>query len=237
MTFGEYLDYLEVHPEEFTALFNTILINVTGFLPRRRGLGGAARESCPALLRERPAGDRSGCGAPAAPRARRRTRLAMVPRRGAGREAFRERVKIYATDVDEEALAHARARRPTTRRELEGVPARAADRYFEPVNGGERLAFRKDLRRCVIFGRNNLVQDAPISRLDLLVCRNTLMYFNAETQARILRASTSRCATTACCSSARPRCCSTHASLFQAGGPQAPDLRARCRARARATGR
>jgi two-component system, chemotaxis family, CheB/CheR fusion protein len=46
--------------------------------------------------------------------------------------------------------------------------------------------FRKDLRRSVIFGRNDLVQDAPISRIDLLVCRNTLMYFNAETQAKVL---------------------------------------------------
>src|SRR5262249_22649816 len=44
----------------------------------------------------------------------------------------------------------------------------------------------KDLRRQVIFGRHDLIQDAPISRVDLLVCRNTLMYFNAETQARIL---------------------------------------------------
>jgi two-component system CheB/CheR fusion protein len=46
--------------------------------------------------------------------------------------------------------------------------------------------FRADLRRAVIFGRHDLVQDAPISRLDLLVCRNTLMYFNAEAQSRIL---------------------------------------------------
>ena len=45
---------------------------------------------------------------------------------------------------------------------------------------------RNDLRRSVIFGRNDLVQDAPISRTDLLTCRNTLMYFNAETQGRIL---------------------------------------------------
>ena len=46
--------------------------------------------------------------------------------------------------------------------------------------------FRKDLRRCVIFGRNDLMQDAPISRVDLLACRNTLMYFDGPTQARIL---------------------------------------------------
>jgi two-component system CheB/CheR fusion protein len=51
---------------------------------------------------------------------------------------------------------------------------------------GARYTFRKDLRRSVIFGRNDLVQDAPISHVDLLLCRNTLMYFNAETQSRIL---------------------------------------------------
>ena len=50
------------------------------------------------------------------------------------------------------------------------------------------MTFRKDLRRTVIFGRNDLVQDAPISRIDLLICRNTLMYFNAETQTRDPRA-------------------------------------------------
>ena len=59
------------------------------------------------------------------------------------------------------------------------------EKYFERAD--QRYAFRKDLRRTVIFGRNNLVSDAPISRLDLLVCRNTLMYFTAETQARVLR--------------------------------------------------
>src|SRR5262245_66176664 len=69
-------------------------------------------------------------------------------------------------------------------REVQGIAPELRDRYFELV--GTRYAFRKDLRRSIIFGRNDLVQDAPISRIDLLVCRNTLMYFNAETQARIL---------------------------------------------------
>jgi two-component system CheB/CheR fusion protein len=100
-----------------------------------------------------------------------------------GTDAFRERVKIYATDVDEEALAWARAASYTARQVAE-VPAPLLEKYFEPVDA--RFAFRKDLRRCVIFGRNDLVQDAPISRIDLLVCRNTLMYFNARTQGTIL---------------------------------------------------
>lgn len=100
-----------------------------------------------------------------------------------GPEAFRQRVKIYATDVDEERLAQAR-HAAYGEHEVAGVPSELLGRYFEQTGGV--YVFRKDLRRSVIFGRNDLVQDAPISRIDLLVCRNALMYLNAETQARIL---------------------------------------------------
>jgi two-component system, chemotaxis family, CheB/CheR fusion protein len=101
-----------------------------------------------------------------------------------GFDAYRDRVKIYGTDIDETALDAARAG-VYTARELDSVPEALRERYFEQAE--QRFGFRKDLRRTVIFGRNNLVQDAPISRLDLLVCRNTLMYLTAETQGRILR--------------------------------------------------
>jgi two-component system CheB/CheR fusion protein len=92
-------------------------------------------------------------------------------------------VKIYGTDVDEEALVQARqAAYPEAA--MEQMPPDLVGKYFE--RRGNQYIFRKDLRRSVIFGRNDLVQDAPISRIDILVCRNTLMYFNAETQAKIL---------------------------------------------------
>ena len=110
--------------------------------------------------------------------------VAMVFAELLGIEAFRERVKIYATDIDEDALNQARLATYNAK-ETESLPPELRDRYFERAD--QRLAFRKDLRRTVIFGRNNLVADAPISRLDLLICRNTLMYFTAETQGRILR--------------------------------------------------
>jgi two-component system CheB/CheR fusion protein len=85
--------------------------------------------------------------------------------------------------VDEDALTVAR-HATYTDRQLENVSPELREKYFEQVDG--LYAFRKDLRRQVIFGRHDLIGDAPISRVDLLVCRNTLMYFNAETQGRIL---------------------------------------------------
>jgi two-component system, chemotaxis family, CheB/CheR fusion protein len=100
-----------------------------------------------------------------------------------GEEAFKHRVKIYATDVDDEALAQARDAAYTAK-QLESVPPELRERYFQQVN--HSFAFRNDLRRTVIFGRNDLHRDPPISRVDLLVSRNTLMYFAGEVQQRIL---------------------------------------------------
>ena len=177
-----YLDRLMVNPDEFTQLFNTILINVTAFFRDTDAWDYLRTELLPELLHRREgqpirvwcAGCASGQEAYS---------LAMALAELLGVDEFRDRVKIYATDVDEEALAQAR-QATYSEAELDGVPAEMREKYFEPA--GHRFVFRKEFRRAVIFGRNDLVQDAPISRIDLLTCRNTLMYFNAETQARIL---------------------------------------------------
>lgn len=73
-------------------------------------------------------------------------------------EEFRARVKVYATDVDEEGLNYAR-HATYDERQVRAVPAPLLERYFDQPGGG--FSFRKDLRRSVIFGRNDLVQDAP----------------------------------------------------------------------------
>jgi two-component system CheB/CheR fusion protein len=181
--YADYLDYLELHAEEFTALFNTILINVTGFFRDPDAWELLRTQVLPQLvaakgpqepLRVWSAGCASGQEA---------YTLAMVLAELLGPDVFRDRVKIYATDVDEEGLTQAR-HAAYDEREVRGIPATLLERYFE--RHGQVNTFRKDLRRSVIFGRNDLEQDAPISRVDLLVCRNTLTYLTAETQARIL---------------------------------------------------
>jgi two-component system CheB/CheR fusion protein len=179
---AEYLDFLQVHPEEFTALFDTLLINVTRFFRDPDAWRYLEEEVLPNLLRDRPGGEvrvwSAGCSS-----GEEAYSVAMLLVRALGEEAFRERVKIYATDIDEDALTQARhaAYEPKA---LEDVPADLVERCFERTD--HHYAFRRDLRRSLIFGRNDLVQDAPISRIDLLLCRNTLMYFTAETQSRIL---------------------------------------------------
>jgi len=179
--FDQYLDYLQVHPDEFAALFNTILINVTSFFRDADVWDGLRAAVIPEMMKDgRPirvwsAGCASGQEAYSA---------AIVLAETLGIEAFRERVKIYATDVDEEALAESR-RAIYTIRQLSDLPSEFVSKYFER-SGDDLYTFNRDLRRSVIFGRHDLIQDAPISRVDLLLCRNTLMYFNSEAQARIM---------------------------------------------------
>ena len=178
-----YLDHLEVDPEEFTHLFNTILINVTSFFRDPPTWEFLSAEILLRLAEGRADGEpirmwSAGCAS-----GEEAYSLAMATAEALGPDVLRERVKIYATDVDEEALNQARQARYTAR-QVEGVPPELLERYFE--RNGQGYVFSKDLRRSVIFGRHDLIQDAPISRIDLLVCRNTLMYLNAETQSHVL---------------------------------------------------
>jgi two-component system, chemotaxis family, CheB/CheR fusion protein len=178
-----YLDHLEVDPEEFAQLFNTILLNVTSFFRDPPAWEYLSAEILPKLVAAKAEDEpiriwSAGCAS-----GEEAYTLAMVVAEALGLEAVRERVKIYATDVDEEALSQARQARYTAK-QVEGVPPELLERYFE--RNGDGYMVSKDLRRSVIFGRHDLIQDAPISRIDLLVCRNTLMYLNSETQAQVL---------------------------------------------------
>jgi two-component system CheB/CheR fusion protein len=182
-TYSEYEDYLEVHPDEFNIFFNNILINVTSFFRDPAAWEFIADEIVPRIIsgkdpsapiRVWSAGCASGEEA---------YTLAMILGQTLGVDGFRSRVKVYATDIDEEALMQARTA-VYAPKALEDVPDALREQYFEMTSKG--FTFRSDLRRSLIFGHHDLMKDAPISRLDLLVCRNTLMYFNADSQGAIL---------------------------------------------------
>jgi two-component system, chemotaxis family, CheB/CheR fusion protein len=173
-TIPEYVDYLEVHPDEFGALFDTILINVTGFFRDPAVWDLVRSDVVTRILAAKTEGQAvrvwiAGCAS-----GEEAYTLAIDFADCLGIDGFRDRVKIYGTDID--ALNQARAAAYTAK-DLEDVPADLRVKYFEA--NGDRWMFRKDLRRNVVFGRNDLLKDAPISRMDQLVCRNCLMCFNA----------------------------------------------------------
>jgi two-component system, chemotaxis family, CheB/CheR fusion protein len=182
-TYEDYSARLEADPDEFTQLFDTILINVTGFFRDENPWQYIAEEVIPDIVRQHAPGEAIRIWSAGCSSGEEAYTIAMLLAEAVGEERFREDVKIYATDVDEEALKTAR-QGAYLAREVKDVPAQYLEKYFERQEA--LFSFRKDLRRCLIFGRHDLLSDAPISKVDLLICRNTLMYFNSDSQARIL---------------------------------------------------
>ena len=182
--YSDYVDYLEVHPDEFELLFNTILINVTAFFRDKPAWDYLQNEIIPRIIHAKKTNETVRVWSAGCASGEEAYSMAILLAEALGENDFRNRVKIYATDVDEEALAEARHARYTVDK-LEAIDPVLREKYFYETPEG--IIFRSDLRRQLIFGRHDLVQDAPISRLDLLVCRNTLMYMNADTQSEILQ--------------------------------------------------
>jgi two-component system, chemotaxis family, CheB/CheR fusion protein len=182
-TYTDYRDRLESNSEEFGHLFNTILINVTSFFRDAEAWSYLRGEVVPELLANSDPAEEirvwtAGCAS-----GEEAYSLAIVFAEALGIKECTQRVKIYSTDVDEDALQHGRSGLYSGRA-LEPLTDELRDRYFE--RHGSQYVFRPDLRRRVIFGRHDITSDAPISRLDLLTCRNALMYLNAETQAQVI---------------------------------------------------
>jgi two-component system, chemotaxis family, CheB/CheR fusion protein len=179
----DYRDRLESSAEEFGYLFNTILINVTSLFRDPEAWSYLQREIMPELVADNDGSDEIRVWSAGCASGEEAYSLAIAFSEALGPEECAKRVKIYGTDVDEEALRDARAGTYPAKA-LEPLSPELRGKYFEPA--GTQFTFRPDLRRRVIFGRHDITRDAPISRLDLLVCRNTLMYFNVETQSHVV---------------------------------------------------
>src|SRR3989442_80282 len=182
-SFAAYSQFLDANPLEHVTLFNTILINVTTFFRDSDAWKALSDDVIPRLIDDA-AESRSlriwsaGCSSGEEPYS-----IAMLLAEHLGEAANTYTVKIYGTDVDEEALTAARHAAYRTE-QLRDVPDRLVDRHF--TRDGQLYRLRRDLRRWCIFGSHNLTQAPPLSHVDLLVCRNVLIYFTSELQERIL---------------------------------------------------
>src|SRR5579864_1839414 len=181
-SYSEFLDRIHQDAGETDSLLNTILINVTEFF-RDPPAWEALRAGVLAdMLRRLRPGDSfrawsAGCASGEEPYS-----LAILVSECLGSNLSDYDVKIYATDIDEEALAVAR-RGEYAADLLHRVRPEWRERYF---SGRAPLRINREQRRLVIFGRSNLMLDAPISHCQLIICRNLLIYFDSVAQKAIL---------------------------------------------------
>jgi two-component system CheB/CheR fusion protein len=182
-SFSDYHAFLEAHPQEFVDLLNTVLINVTSFFRDPDAWDGLKTSVLPKLIEPGRGRDQLRIWSVGCATGEESYSLAILLCEELGPAEFARRVKIYATDLDEAALNAAR-HASYLPRDVEAVPAALLGKYFERTNNHYLVS--RDLRKAVIFGRHNIMHDAPISRIDLLVCRNLLIYLETETQNLVL---------------------------------------------------
>ena len=155
-SYDQYQTYLDAHPEEFGLLFNTILINVTSFFRDPEAWSFVASQIVPRVIASGRAESAIRVWSTGCASGEEAYTLAIILAEQLGVEQFRRRVKIYASDVDEDALMQAR-HAIYTAAQVQDVPAELLSRYFERVD--DRYLFNKDVRRSIIFGRLDLVQE------------------------------------------------------------------------------
>ena len=181
-SYAAYGQYIRKNPSEVNELLNTILINVTEFFRDPPAWEILRHEILPALLKNLKPGHSfrvwsAGCASGEEPYS-----IAILLAEHFGPRIQEYDIKIYATDIDEDALSTAR-RAEYTLDALRRVRPEWRERYF---HGKGLLRVNRELRKLVIFGRSNLAQDAPISHVNFLTCRNVLIYFDSDLQKQIL---------------------------------------------------
>jgi two-component system CheB/CheR fusion protein len=183
-TTSEYMRRIREDEGETVELLNTVLINVTEFFRDPQAWDFLQNYILPKLLDSLGTGNTFrawsvGCASGEEPYS-----LAITIADLLGPKLADYDIKIYATDVDDEALRFAR-RGEYPAEKVRRVRPEWRDRYFQGGSGVKKVS--REIRRMVIFGRSNLISDAPISHCNLVVCRNVLIYFDAQAQRQIFR--------------------------------------------------
>ncbi|MYM36326.1 PAS domain-containing protein [Duganella sp. FT94W] len=185
-TLDDYLAFLRANLGELDLLFKELLIGVTHFF-RDPGVWDQLRDAVfPELLLAHPEGGEFKAWVPACSTGEEAYTLAIVFREAALRMPAPERysLQIFATDLDLDAIG--RARQGIFGADIGAqVPADVLRRYFIATDeGGYRIA--KDIRKDIIFAKQNVISDPPFTKLDVLCCRNLLIYFTPKLQAQLI---------------------------------------------------
>ncbi len=178
-----YVDLLRREPDEAMALFRDLLINVTSFFRDPEAFEALRTLVIPKLFEGRGASDAVRIWAPGCATGEEVYSIAILLREHIETLRAPPRVTIFATDIDEPALAVARA---GTYPEalLEGLSKERRQRFF--TQGPNGFVVGKAARDLCVFSPHSVLRDPPFSRMDMISCRNLLIYFGAEAQRQVL---------------------------------------------------
>jgi len=180
-----YVQYLQQTPTEVEALFRDLLIGVTHFFRDPEAFLALEKEVIPELFKGKPPEANIRVWSPGCSTGEEAYSIAILMKECM--EALKQnyRVLIFATDIDPQAIATARAGVYPTSIATELSPERLS-RFFsvEPNNSGYRI--HKSIRDMLVFSEQDLIKDPPFSRLDLISCRNLLIYLDGVLQKKLI---------------------------------------------------
>ena len=183
-TLPEYSEVLQADPGEFKALLDDMLIGVTNFFRDREAFEALERDVIPDLFKDKGPGDEVRAWVAACASGEEAYSLAILLTEQAALNDNAPPFQVFASDIDEHAINTARAGIYPGAIITDVAPARLRQ-YFTKED--ELYRIRKSVRDRILFAAHNLLRDPPFSRLDLVTCRNLLIYLNRDVQSKVLQ--------------------------------------------------
>ncbi len=180
-----YVRYLQENPGELEILFKELLIGVTSFFRDSEVWKKMKEEIFPAIIKESPNGHILRAWVTACSTGEEAFSLAIVFQEALEKVKERKNItlQIFATDIDQQAIEHARRGCFIKNISADVSPERLS-RFFKEENDGYSVI--SALREMVVFAPQNIIKDPPFTRLDIITCRNLLIYFEPVLQKKVL---------------------------------------------------
>ena len=183
-TLPTYARHVRDQPGEAARLMKELLISVTHFFRDPQTFAMLEKQLIPQLCEAKSAEDQLRIWVPACATGEEAYSIGMLVAAHLERRLDAPAVQIFATDLDEQAVARAREGFYSSA-EIADLPDARLERFFHREVGGYRV--RRELRELVLFAHHNMVRDPPFSHLDLVSCRNLLIYLNRTAQDRVIQ--------------------------------------------------
>jgi two-component system CheB/CheR fusion protein len=178
-----YRDFLREHPEEAPLLLQDMLISVTNFFRDRDAFEALEREAIPRIIESKQPGDQVRVWVAGCATGEEAYSLSMLLREQADLQSKPLEIQIFATDIDERAIATAR-KGTYAQGVVEDVTPSRLRQFF--VKDQDQYRVSTVVREPVLFALHNLLRDPPFSRLDMVCCRNLLIYLDRSAQSHVL---------------------------------------------------
>jgi two-component system CheB/CheR fusion protein len=180
---AEYAEFVRHEPDEATALMRELLISVTNFFRGPEAFAFLEQSVIPRLFDGKTSTDPVRVWSAGCATGEEAYSLAMLLAEHSGGLTTSPAFQIFATDLDEAAIAVARQGQ-YSQADVTDISPERLRRFFQRDIAGYRI--RRELREIVLFAHHNVTRDPPFSRLDLITCRNLLIYLNRASQERLL---------------------------------------------------